>query len=226
MHFEELLNLMDVLLGENGCAWDREQTHESLRQYMLEECYEAIDAINNKDSAALCEEIGDVLLQVVFHAKIAEKSGAFTINDVIKSISQKLISRHTHVFGTDSAQKGEDVKKIWEANKEKERNGSVCDAMISVPKALPALVRASKVLKRSKQNLPDADQLISEIRTKLEQSVTQDEEFGEIMLSLVALANILDINAEFSLTNAIEAFINTFRKEFPVNGTGFNLKED
>ena len=152
MNFDEFSNLMDVLLGENGCPWDREQTHESLRKYLLEETYEVIDAINNENSVALCEELGDLLLQVVFHAKLAEKSGAFTMNDVIRTVSQKLVSRHTHVFGDDKAEKGDDVIKIWEANKEKERSLSTREAMMTVPKVLPALVRASKVLNRSKKN--------------------------------------------------------------------------
>ena len=225
MNFEEFLNLMDVLLGENGCPWDREQTHESLRKYLLEETYEVIDAINNENSVALCEELGDLLLQVVFHAKLAEKSGAFTMNDIVRTVSQKLISRHTHVFGDDRAEKGDDVIKIWEANKEKERAFSPYEATLAVPKALPALIRASKVLKRSKKNFPDANEIIEKIRTNLGDFVIQNEEFGEILMSLVALANIFEINAEISLTNAVEAFINTLSKEIPATG-GLNLKED
>jgi tetrapyrrole methylase family protein/MazG family protein len=126
MAFEKLLRLMDVLLGENGCPWDREQTHESLRPYMLEECQEAIEAIDSGDMDALCDELGDVLLQVVFHAKLAERVGDFTIEDVIEGISGKLIRRHSHVFGDDRAENIDDVRKIWEANKEKERADSMC----------------------------------------------------------------------------------------------------
>ncbi|MCL2577003.1 MAG: MazG family protein [Defluviitaleaceae bacterium] len=211
MEFEKFLGIMDVLLGEDGCPWDKEQTHESLRQYMLEECYEAIDAIDCGNMDALRDELGDVLLQVVFHAKLAEKAGDFTIKDVIEGISGKLVSRHTHVFGKDSAENIEDVKKIWEANKEKEREGSAVSNMKSVPKALPALVRASKVIKRSKRELPSAEEMINQIRVMFDNSINNNEEFGNILLTLAALANILDINAEFSLTNAIEAFINTER---------------
>jgi len=115
------LEILDVLLGENGCPWDKEQTHTSLRPYMLEECREAVEAIDSGDMNALCDELGDVLLQVVFHAKLAERAGTFTIHDVIAAISNKLVSRHTHVFGNDKAETIEDVKKIWAANKEKER---------------------------------------------------------------------------------------------------------
>jgi len=213
--FNGFLQLMDTLLGENGCPWDREQTHESLRQYMLEECYEAVEAINNDDAKALCEELGDVFLQVVFHAKLAEKAGIFNIEDVIEGVSRKLVSRHTHVFGADCAVSGKDVVKIWEANKEKEGKKTTAESMQAVPKALPALVRASKVLRRSKQELPSAEKMIDEIRAKLDESIIQNEEFGEILLALVSLANILDINAEFSLTNAVEAFINSKSKSLP-----------
>ena len=121
MDFEKLLTIMDTLLGENGCPWDKKQTHESLRPYMLEECNEAIEAINQQDMAALKEELGDVLLQVLFHAKLAQKAGYFTIDDVINALSDKLISRHSHVFGTDTAQSADDAMAIWNANKEKER---------------------------------------------------------------------------------------------------------
>jgi tetrapyrrole methylase family protein/MazG family protein len=214
MEFEKFLELMDTLLGENGCPWDREQTHESLRQYMLEECYEAIDAINSGDMNALRDELGDVLLQVVFHAKLAQKAGTFTINDVISAVSEKLVSRHTHIFVADTAKNVDDVKKIWEANKEKEREKSATSAMKSVPKALPALVRAGKVIKRSKSDMPSKEEIISHIRAKLDSPIIRDEDFGNILLSLAALGNILDINTEISLTNAIETFINTEGKPF------------
>ena len=117
----KLLGIMDKLLSEDGCPWDREQTHKSLRKYLLEECSEAIEAIDSDDMASLCEELGDVLLQVVFHAKLAEKAGVFTMDDVIESIVNKLVSRHTHIFGDDKAVTAEDVAKLWTANKKKER---------------------------------------------------------------------------------------------------------
>ena len=117
--FENLLSLMDTLLGENGCPWDREQTHESLRQNMLEEAGEAVEAIDSKNMDSLMEELGDVLLQVLFHAKIAEKSGSFTIDDIMNKLSDKLISRHTHVFGSDTALTAEDALLVWERNKDR-----------------------------------------------------------------------------------------------------------
>ena len=116
--FDGLLALMDTLLGEKGCPWDKEQTHESIRPNMLEEAYEAVQVIDSKDMDSLCEELGDVLLQVLFHAKIAEKNGMFTIYDVMKKLSDKLISRHTHVFGDDTALTAEDALQLWKKNKE------------------------------------------------------------------------------------------------------------
>ena len=119
--FENLLGLMDTLLSENGCPWDRQQTHESLRKNMIEEAAEAAHAIDSKNPEALTEELGDVLLQVLFHAKIAEKNGMFTIEDVIKKLSDKLVSRHTHVFGSDKAFTPEDALLVWKKNKRKEK---------------------------------------------------------------------------------------------------------
>ena len=118
---DSLLEIMDKLLGEDGCPWDKEQTHESLRDNLLEECHETIEAIDNKDMTSLKEELGDVLLQVVFHAKLAEKAQAFTIDDVVATISNKLITRHTHVFGDEKATTAEDALQIWKANKQKEQ---------------------------------------------------------------------------------------------------------
>jgi len=231
MLFNDFLDLMDTLLGEDGCPWDKEQTHESLRPYLLEECYETIEAINNADMASLCEELGDMLLQVVFHAKLAERAGAFTIKDVIAQVSDKLVSRHTHVFGTDKAVSTQDVIKVWEANKQKESNLGPTGAMRAVPKAMPALTRAAKVLKRSGVGNPATAQLYADINTSLiSLRATKDEHFetfGKLMLQIVSLSAILEINAEFSLTNAVEGFINTNSAENPVIcGCYKNPKED
>lgn len=123
MNIDKLLAIMDTLLGENGCPWDKKQTHESLRENMLEECNEAIDAINQRDMDALKEELGDVLLQVVFHAKIAQKAGHFDMNDVVAVLADKLIRRHSHIFGPDvgTVASADDALKLWKRNKEKER---------------------------------------------------------------------------------------------------------
>jgi len=117
---KKLLEIMDRLLGEGGCPWDREQTHESLKPNLEEECREALEAIDSGDPKALCEELGDVLLQVVFHAKLAEKAGTFCLDDVIRAISDKLVRRHTHIFSDDKATTPEEALRLWNENKKKE----------------------------------------------------------------------------------------------------------
>jgi uncharacterized protein YabN with tetrapyrrole methylase and pyrophosphatase domain len=118
---DKLLQVMDTLLGPGGCPWDRAQTHQTLRTDMLSECNEAAEAIDKNDMAALCDELGDVLHQVLFHAKLAEKNGSFTVEDVINGITDKLIRRHSHVFGTDKAETIQDVERLWAQNKSKEK---------------------------------------------------------------------------------------------------------
>ena len=118
---DKLLGLMDVLLGEDGCPWDKAQTHESLRPCLLEESNEVIEAIDTGDMDSLKEELGDVLLQVIFHAKLAERSGAFDMDDVLAGLAEKLIRRHTHVFGEEKAKTPEDAWRIWNENKAKEK---------------------------------------------------------------------------------------------------------
>jgi len=219
MNLQKLLNIMDTLLGENGCPWDKEQTHESLRQYLLEECYETIEAIDNRDIPSLKEELGDVLLQVVFHAKIAEKAGLFNIEDIIDGISDKLVSRHTHIFGDDKADTPEEVLNVWEANKQNEKNMTPAQAMRDVPKALPALTRAAKVLKKDKSVKPTFDELLCNIQKSLEAlkdlEMPHFDLFGKILLQMVGLSAFLEVNAEFSLTNALEGFITTNSVENP-----------
>jgi tetrapyrrole methylase family protein/MazG family protein len=223
--FNAFSGIMDRLLAEDGCPWDKIQTHETLRQYMLEESYEAVDAINNGDMPALCEELGDVLLEVVFHAKIAEKAGEFTLDDVIHGISKKMITRHRHIFGTDIANTPEEVLVSWENIKKEEKNyKSVHEDMIAVPKALPALIRAEKVLKRSgirkELNENDKEKIALKLNNLLNETNFDSSEllFGDMLLDIVRLARFLEINTEFSLTNAIEKFINRFEDgKNPIN---------
>ncbi|MCL2372884.1 MAG: nucleotide pyrophosphohydrolase [Defluviitaleaceae bacterium] len=119
MKIEEFMGIMDVLLGKNGCPWDRAQTHKSLRECMVEECGEAVEAIDSGDMEALKEELGDVLLQVVFHAKLAEKAGHFTFYDIVEALGKKIVDRHSHVFGEDKAATADEAMAIWQKNKAK-----------------------------------------------------------------------------------------------------------
>ena len=219
--YEDFLGIMSTLLGEGGCPWDREQTHESLRQYMIEEAYEAVDAINSNDVKNLCEELGDLLLQIVFHAEIERKKGIFDMNDVVDGISRKMVSRHTHIFGSDKADTPEAVTKTWEANKMAEKGYKTrTEVLKAVPKSLPALMRAKKVLDKSgicKEGSETADGCMEAIKAQVADIAENKADFdaietkiGELLLACVELSTIFKINSEFALTKAVEQFINKF----------------
>ena len=218
---EDLVRIIRILRGENGCPGDRVQTHASIRMDMLEEAYEAADAIDKKDMKNLCEELGDVLMQVVFHAEIETEQGGFTMGDVIQGICEKMIYRHPHVFGSGKADTAEEVLINWEELKKKEkRQETQTEVMQSVPEALPALIRARKVQKKAADvgfDFPvtaDAMRKVYEEVQELEQAVREngeiEEEFGDILFALVNISRFLKINPEFALTKAIKKFINRF----------------
>lgn len=221
---DDLVQVIRILRGENGCPWDRVQTHASIRQDMLEEAYEAADAIDKGDMENLCEELGDVLMQVVFHAEIEAEKGGFTIEDVIRGICEKMVYRHPHVFGNGKVQAdtAEQVLVNWEELKKKEKHTETqTEVMKNVPDALPALIRARKVQKKAADvgfDFPDAlgaIQKVYEEIQELEESVklengTEEEEFGDILFALVNISRFLKINPEFALTKAIKKFINRF----------------
>ena len=221
---DDLVQVIRILRGENGCPWDRVQTHESIRQDMLEEAYEAADAIDKGNMENLYEELGDVLMQVVFHAEIEAEKGGFTIEDVIRGICEKMVYRHPHVFGNGEVQAdtAEQVLVNWEELKKKEKHTETqTEVMKNVPDALPALIRARKVQKKAADvgfDFPDAlgaIQKVYEEIQELEESVklengTEEEEFGDILFALVNISRFLKINPEFALTKAIKKFINRF----------------
>jgi MazG family protein len=148
--YEDLLEIMKILRSPQGCPWDREQDHESLKKYIIEETYEVIEAIDLKNPEKLCEELGDVLLQVVFHSRIAEENGQFSMNDVIQTVSEKMVHRHKHVFGLEQAETADDVIDLWEKIKKEEKgyknHTSVLDG---VPSVLPALMRSYKIQQKA-----------------------------------------------------------------------------
>lgn len=222
-NFKDFTDIIRKLRSEHGCPWDKEQTHESLRPCMLEESYEVVDAINNKDIPNLREELGDVLLQVMMHAVIAEEEGEFTIYDVIQEISAKMIRRHPHVFGEEKAETAKDVLKTWEqVKKEEKREYTGADALKRVPKALPANIRAQKIQKKAAKygmEFENYEQVLEKVYEELKEleearkvgNYTQiEEEFGDFMFSIINLSRFLNINAENSLTNATDKFINRF----------------
>ena len=147
---QDLIDILVTLRGENGCPWDRVQTHQSIKKSMIEECYEAIDALDSGNDDAFANELGDVLLQVVFHAQLAKERGAFDFDRVVNEICTKLIARHTHVFGPDKAGDAEEALSNWEKNKKKEKGlKTYTDTLKDVPRYLPALMRAEKIQKKA-----------------------------------------------------------------------------
>ncbi|NLZ99876.1 MAG: nucleoside triphosphate pyrophosphohydrolase [Clostridiaceae bacterium] len=181
---DELLHIMRFLRSDEGCPWDREQTHESIAGNMLEEAYEVVDAIMSGNKEDLCEELGDVLMQVVFHASMAEDEGLFDFDDVVSGICRKLISRHSHLFGDDQAKTPEEVLSIWNKNKDREKGfSSVRESMEAVSRALPALTRSLKLQKRAARvgfDWPDATGALNKIK----------EEYGELLDALAICRSI------------------------------------
>jgi tetrapyrrole methylase family protein/MazG family protein len=221
--FDELMNIIRQLRGKDGCPWDREQTHISLKNALIEEAYETIEAINNSDTENLCEELGDVLLQVVMHAAIAEDMKEFSIEDVITAECNKMIYRHPHVFGDAVVQDASGVLKNWEELKKKEKNyKNTSESILNIPKALPANIRAEKVQKKAAKtgfDFENYDQVLYKVYEELEELKQAreignlediEEEFGDLMFSVVNLSRFLNLNAENSLTNATNKFINRF----------------
>ena len=216
--FSGLCTIIDILLGENGCPWDRSQTFQSMRQCILEETYEVIDAVNKNDNTALCEELGDVLMNVLLYSKLAERNGLFTIDDVLAGISNKMIFRHKHVFSNEHAETSEQALKIWEKSKQQEKSDE--NELSSVAAALPALLRTSKILKKAEKtdqvlSKPDKSAVIELVEkcSVLKKNATDNEKdalVGVLLIEVVKFSNFLEINPEISLTNALEQFINRF----------------
>ena len=236
---DDLLSIMKRLRADDGCAWDRVQTHQSIKRSMIEEVYEAIEALDNNDDKMFANELGDVLLQVVFHARIAEERGAFDFNDVVNEICTKLIERHTHVFGNEKAGNETEALDAWEKNKKKEKGlKSYSDALIDVPKNFPALIRAEKVQKKAKNAGFDWDSIdgaidkvyeeLDEIKAEMKNSnqVKINEEFGDLLFSVVNMGRFLKVDPEISLTDATNKFIDRFVKmEKLATSKGLKLDE-
>lgn len=221
----DLLEIMRILRSENGCPWDREQDHKSIRKDFLEETYEVVEAIDTEDSELLLEELGDVLLQVVFHSRIEEEKGGFDFGDVADGICQKLIVRHPHVFGDVTAETSGEVLKNWNNIKQQTKGQETySETLESVCTALPALMRAQKVGQRAKRagmDFKDVSQVIecleSEI-AELKEAIAENdsgnigEEMGDVLFSCVNLARHLDCDAEESLTRSTDKFMKRFKE--------------
>lgn len=217
--FEDFKAIVEYLRAPDGCPWDREQTHESMKQNLIEECYEVIEAIDNKDTDNLKEELGDVLLQVVMHSQISKENQEFAIEDVVNGVAEKLVRRHPHVFGTEGAAENAAAGlSRWESIKKEEKKGK-SDALTplkSVPKAFPACVRAQKVLKKASKeygNSQNADEVIKDLKNtldRLEKNGKNTDDLQNLLLQSVNLTRILEENAENILTNGVEKFISMY----------------
>ncbi len=222
-NLEELIEVVAKLRAPDGCPWDREQTHTSLRPNMLEEAYEAVDAIDENDIAHLREELGDVLLQVLLHSQIASESNEFTLDDVAKELKEKLIHRHPHVFGTAKINNANDVLKTWDKLKSEEKTERK-SAMDGLSRSQAALISAQKISKRAVKTgfeWPNEESLydcvMSEIEEFKEAEIEKDknhmeEEMGDILFAIVNLARWNKIDAEQALLKANKKFEKRFRK--------------
>ena len=233
--FEELINIVKRLRGPDGCPWDKEQTSESLVSYMLEEVYEVIEAIDDKNWDGLKEELGDLIFHIVFQATIAKENKIFDISESLKNINEKLVRRHPHVFDKKNVSKN-NIKPNWELqkHKEKERNSR----LDGVPSNLPGLIRAQRIQEKASyvgfdfQREEDIWEKISEEIEELKYSQEKNnkdeilEELGDIIFSLVNLARFLDISADDALRKSNNKFINRFKMiENELNKRGKNIEE-
>jgi len=215
---DSLVEVMEVLRGKDGCPWDKAQTHVTIKKYLIEETYEVLDAIDEKNMHKLCEELGDLLLQIVFHAQLAQEKGYFNINDVINSVTEKMIRRHPHVFKGEHADTPEQVLVKWEEIKARESDEP--KPLLDVPRNFPALYRAQKIQTKAARvgfDWPDIngawDKVQEEI-TELEEAILagegEKEELGDALFALVNLARFLHTDAEESLQETIKKFIQRF----------------
>ena len=230
--FDRLLSIMDRLRSE--CPWDQKQTMESLSHLTIEETYELIDAILNKNMDEIKGELGDLLLHIVFYSKIASETNDFNINDVINSIGEKLIERHPHVYGNDVAKTEEEVKKNWEKIKLNNGRKSVLEG---VPKSLPAMVKATRVQEKARgvgfdwENVNQVFEKVKEEFTELHDEVIiknnktkVEKEFGDVLFSLINYARFIGVDPETALERTNKKFISRFSfLEKEVNRKGLNL---
>lgn len=222
-NLEELISIIRKLRAPDGCPWDREQTHYSLRPNMIEEAYEAVDAIDDNDMKHLKEELGDVLLQVVLHSQIASEEGAFDIEDVAQELNKKLIHRHPHVFGNAKIDNSDDVLQAWDKLKAEEKTHRK-SAMDGISRSQAALISAQKISKKAvKQGFewPDEETLYDCINSEFQEfkqakengdKLNMEEEFGDILFAVVNLARWNKIDAEQALLKANKKFEKRFRK--------------
>jgi tetrapyrrole methylase family protein/MazG family protein len=221
--FNDFIKIIETLRGENGCPWDREQTHESIKKCLIEESYEVLDAIENGDDDGLVEELGDVLLQVVFHAVIGKEDGYFNMSDIVEGICNKMINRHPHVFSTTKVNSSTEVLSNWDEIKKKEKDiKTLTEEMESIAKSFPALIRAYKIQNKAKKVGFDWDK-IEDAMDKVEEELNEvkevynggnrakiEEEIGDLLFACVNVARFLNVDGELALNKTSDKFIRRF----------------
>ncbi len=237
---DKLLKVLYRLRGPQGCPWDRAQTRESLREYILEEAYELFDAVTKEDESKICEELGDLLLQILLQSVIAEEMMSFSLEDVVKNLKLKLVRRHPHVFKGETADTVEDVLKKWEkAKKEEGGEESGADPLFrELPAVMPALFKAYKIQKKAagigfewtgtEEILAKIDEEVAEVKQALLSGDEEDikEELGDLLFAVVSLARYKNINPEISLTASNRKFIRRFRRMVELSeNSGSGLEE-
>lgn len=213
---------MSALRSENGCPWDREQTRESLKPFLIEETYEVLEALDEGDPQKIKEELGDLLFQIIFHCQLAKENGEFDIDDVIKRISEKMIARHPHVFGEAKFETSEEVLKQWEERKKEE--GKLRESILEgIPKELPSLLRAQRLQARAakvgfewrrvEDVMEKLEEEIKEFRDALKRGEQKEieDELGDVFFVLVNVSRFVGVNPEDALRKTISKFISRFR---------------
>ena len=238
-NLKDLVDLMATLRGPRGCPWDRKQTTESLKPFLIEETYEVIDALDEGDPAKVREELGDLLFQIIFHAQLAAEKGEFTIGDVIATNVEKMTRRHPHVFGDAKAETAAEVLANWEEIKKKEKGQEQRKSILEgVPRSMPSLIRAHKLQEKAAkvgfdwsrldEALPKLDEEIAEFKESLQtrDAARIEEELGDIFFMLVNLSRFLEVDPEEALRKTISKFIRRFRYiEESAADAGRSLKE-
>lgn len=222
-NINDLVEIMRLLRAPGGCPWDAEQTHESIKKNLIEETYEVVEAINKQDNELLCEELGDLLMQVVFHACMETEKGVFAFDDVCNGVCQKLVERHPHVFGETKISGVEDVLTNWDDIKRKSKGQkTTTQSMLSVPRELPALMRATKLQKKAADvgfdwndvsgALDKLQEEIDELRQAVENKDDENmnEELGDVLFSAVNVSRFIKSDAEEALTAASDKFLARF----------------
>jgi tetrapyrrole methylase family protein/MazG family protein len=237
-NINDLIEIMKILRSPEGCPWDAEQDHASIKKSLIEETYEVIEAINKNDRELLLEELGDVLLQVVFHAQMESEIDSFDFDDVCDGICKKLIIRHPHVFGDVQVENSEQVLSNWDdIKRQTKEHKTTTQAMNSVPRELPALMRATKIQVKAKKAGFDWDNVdgalakvfeeANELQVEIDRNSDKiEEELGDLLFAVVNVSRFLKVDAEEALTSATDKFFNRFSKiEKLATERGFNMKE-